>query len=258
MKYNEDDYIYIDGQHYDNQARSRYTDDFRRLYKEFFMEQAKKYGAPVLELACGTGEVAIPIAKEGLSVVGLDFSNKMLEQAEMKSQKSGTEIKWILGDMTNFELKEKFSTIIMPGAAFNWITSNESVEKCLNCVRKHLKRGGRFIFDAFNPDLAILLRERNDLYPMGEYPNPEGEGLVKVLGGNEYEKATQISYFDCYYRIGTEEIVKNLKLRMFFPQELDSVLYYNGFKIEEKYGSFNKEPFNSDSNRQIIICQKSK
>ena len=249
MKNNEDDYLYIDGQHYDNQTRSRRIDN----YYTFFIEQAKKYGAPVLELACGTGEVTIPIAEEGLSVVGLDFSSKMLEQAKMKSQKSSTNIEWVLGDMTNFELKKKFSTIIMPGAAFNWIVSNESVEKCLNCIRKHLKRAGWFIFDAFNPDLAILQRERNDLYPIAEYPNPYGEGLIKVLGGNEYEKSTQISSFDSYYNIGNEEIIKTLKLRMFFPQELDSLLYYNGFKIEEKYGGFNKEPFNSDSNRQIII-----
>ncbi|MHA1885003.1 MAG: class I SAM-dependent methyltransferase [Promethearchaeota archaeon] len=254
MKNNEDDYLYIDGQHYDNQVRSRRLEH----YSKFFIDQAKKYGAPVLELACGTGEITIPIAQEGLSIVGLDFSKKMLKQAQQKSKRNGIKIEWILGDMTHFELKKKFSTILMPGAAFNWITSNESVEKCLSCVRKHLKRGGRFIFDAFNPDLAILQRERNDLYPMDEYPNPEGEGIVEVLGGNEYEKATQISYFDSYYKIGTEEIVKTLKLRMFFPQELDSILYYNGFKIEEKYGSFSKEPFNSDSNRQIIICQKSK
>jgi ubiquinone/menaquinone biosynthesis C-methylase UbiE len=254
MKNNEDDYLYIDGQHYDNQVRSRRME----YYHKFFIDQAKKYGAPVLELACGTGEVTIPIAEEGLSVVGLDFSSKMLEQAKMKSQKSGTNIEWILGDMTNFELNKKFSTIIMPDAAFNWIVSNESVEKCLNCIGRHLKRAGRFIFDAFNPDLAILQRERDDLYPLDEYPNPYGEGLIKVLGGNKYEKSTQISYFDSYYKIGTEEIVKTLKLRMFFPQELDSLLYYNGFKIEEKYGDFNKEHFNSDSNRQIIICQRSK
>ncbi|MHA1915993.1 MAG: class I SAM-dependent methyltransferase [Promethearchaeota archaeon] len=253
MKKTEDDYLYIDGQHYDNQVRSRRLDN----YSKFYIEQAKKYGTPILELACGTGEISIPIAQEGLSIVGLDFSKKMLKQAQLKSQESSTNIEWILGDMTNFGLKKKFSTIIMPGAAFNWIVSNENAKSCLYCVKKHLKKTGHFIFDAFNPDLAILQRERSEFYPIAEYPNPNGEGLVKVLGSQEYEKSTQISYFSSYYTIGQEEIVKNLKLRMFFPQELDGLLQYNGFKIEEKFGDFNKNPFNSDSNRQIIICQRS-
>ena len=80
---------------------------------------------------------------------------------------------------------------------------------------------------------------------------------INLLIFNLYHnKATQISHITSYYSIRNEEIVKNLKLRMFFPRELDSILNYNGFKIDQKYGSFTEEPFNSDSNWQIVICQK--
>ena len=59
-----------------------------------------------------------------------------------------------------------------------------------------------------------------------------------------------------YYKMADKEIVKPAKLRMFFPQELDALLYYNGFIIDYKYGTFDEKPFNSDSNWQIVICHK--
>ena len=91
---------------------------------------------------------------------------------------------------------------------------------------------------------------------MYEYPNPQGKGKVLVTGSNTYNKLTQISHFKSYYNIEDKEVVRSVKLRMYFPQELDAFLYYNGFTIDNKFGTFDKEPFNSDSNRQIIICHQ--
>ncbi len=252
MKDNNDEYFYINGQHYDYMIKSRQAHDSI----PFYVRYAKMYGSPVLELACGTGRITIPIAKEGLSVIGLDFSEKMLDHAKRKSKENDLDIEWVQGDMINFSLNKKFCTIIMPGAAMNWIVDNKSMENCLINVRKHLKQNGRFIFDAFNPDLDILQREGSKIYPMYDYPNPEGEGTVFVAGSNSYDKVSQINYFNSYYKFEGKEIVKELKLRMFFPQELDALLYYNGFIIDNKYGTFKEEPFNSDSNLQIIICHK--
>ncbi|MHA1235220.1 MAG: class I SAM-dependent methyltransferase, partial [Promethearchaeota archaeon] len=73
---------------------------------------------------------------------------------------------------------------------------------------------------------------------------------------NKYDKATQINYVNSYYKIENKEIVKKLKLRIIFPLELDALLFYNGFKIDHKYGTYDEEPFNSDSNWQIVICHK--
>ena len=252
MRKSNDDYLYIDGQHYDNMLRSRNQQS--RL--DFYLNQANKYGDPVLELACGTGEIAIMIANEGMLVTGLDFSQKMLDQAIKKSSEKNLKIQWIKEDMTNFNIKKKFSSILMPGAAMNWILNYKDIESCLFCVKNHLKQDGRFIFDVFNPDLDILLKDPSEKYPRFEYPNPHGKGKVIVSGSNAYDRLTQISHFKSYYKIENKEIVRSVKLRMYFPQELDALLYYNGFKIDNKFGIFDEEPFNSDSNHQIIICHK--
>lgn len=252
MNENDDEYYYINGQHYDAMIKSR------NLYLSvpFYIKQAKKYGGPILELACGTGRITIPIAKEGIEIVGLDFSLKMLAQARKNSRKHNLEIKWIEADMTNFSLQQKFSLIIMPARAMNWIIENRDIEHCLSCVKNHLRRNGRFIFNVFNPDLEILQRDPSKKYHVFDYPNPDGTGIVEVFQSNTYDKATQINYLNTCHRTKNEEIVKKLKLRMFFPKELDGLLYYNGFILEEKFGTFDEEPFTSESNDQIVICHK--
>ena len=252
MKEDNDEYFYINGQHYDSMIKSRNA--FESV--PFYVKQAKKYGGPILELACGTGRITIPIAKEGISIVGLDFSLKMLEQAKRNSKENNVEIEWIEADMTNFSLSRKFSVIIMPAAAMNWVLENKRIEKCLTCIKDHLNQDGRFIFSAFNPNLDILQRDPSKKYDIDKYPDPDGKGTVVVTVSNYYDEATQINNVTSYSRINNKEIVKKLRLRMFFPQELDALLYYNGFIIDHKYGTFDEEPFNSDSNWQIVICHK--
>ncbi len=252
MKKNNEEYYYINGKHYDNMIKSR------NAYESipFYVKQVKKYGGPILELACGTGRITIPIAKKGISIVGLDFSVKMLEQAKRNSIGNNVEIEWIEADMTNYSLSRKFSVILMPAAAMNWVLENKDIEKCLTCIKDHLNQDGIFIFNVFNPNLDILKRDPSKKYDISKYPNPDGKGIVVVTESNYYDKATQINHITSYYNINSKEIIKKLKLRMFFPQELDALLNYNGFKIDHKYGSFVEEPFNSDSNWQIVICHK--
>ena len=252
MEKEDEEYFYISGQHYDNMIQNK------KAYKTipFFIKQAKKYGGPILELAYGTGRISIPIAKGGMSIVGIDFSAKMLSQAKKNSIDNNVEIDWIEADMTNFSLSRKFTTIIMPGAAMNWVLENKDIENCLRCIKDHLNHEGRFIFDIFNPNLDILTREPSQKYDREDYPDPDGKGTVIKSESSYYDKATQINHLTSYYKIKNEEIVKKLKLRMFFPQELDMILNYNGLIIDQKYGSYDEELFNSDSNWQIVVCHK--
>ena len=142
----------------------------------------------------------------------------------------------------------------MPGAAMNWLLENKEIESCLTCVKDHLNKDGRFIFDVFNPNLEILTRDPSKRYNRDEYPNPEGKGTVFISESSYYDKAKQINHLTTYYRINNKDVVKKIKLRMIFPKELDMLLGYNGFKIDQKYGSYDELLFSSDSNLQIVIC----
>jgi len=78
--------------------------------------------------------------------------------------------------------------------------------------------------------------------------------LIIVRENNIYDKATQINKVRFHYSIEGKTIINELNLRMIFPQELDAILNYNGFKIDAKYGDYDQKPFTSDSRYQILVC----
>lgn len=245
---------YLDARHYDLKFEALMRGRLNDI--PFFLNKAREYGDPVLELACGTGRVTIPTAKEGFSITGLDILDSMLKEAKKKSKEENLDIEWIEGDMTDFELNRKFNLITIPAVAFNWILEDNDIRKCLECVKKHLTSKGRFILTTFNPDLEILTRDPTKTFPNAEYPDPDGNGLITVRESNFYDKTTQINTVKYHYFIAGKEIINELKLRIIFPKELDALLKYNGFTIEAKYGEYDETPFNSDSKLQIIICYK--
>lgn len=247
-----EDSMYLDGRFYDLVTESqRYTDQG----VVFFLEQARKYGGPVLDLACGTGRIAIPLAAAGISVVGLDLSEPMLEHAQEKATSEGLQVEWMRGDMTNFDLQRKFNLIIMAGNAFAHLETLESLERCLLSVRRHLTREGRFIFDTFNPSLKILTRDSSPRFPVTEFSDPDSGEQVVVTETCAYDKSSQLYRFRRYHQIGQQETSWDVTLRMYFPQELDALLKYNGFVIDVKYGNHQGGPFESSSRLQILVCR---
>ena len=243
-------HLYFDGRHYDQRCKN-YTQDI-----SFWINQAKKYGDPVLELACGTGRVAIPLAKEGFLVTGIDISDSMLTEAGSKSSQEGIIVEWVKADIRDFKLGKKFPSIIFPANTICHLLDLEDLELCLSCVKRHLRPNGRFIIDVFNPRLDILLRNPEERNPHSEYLDPNGTGTIVVTQSNVYDTASQINRIRLFYKLPgrTEEIIEELNMRIYFPQELDALLKYNGFGIEAKFGNYDETPFTSAAPKQLIVC----
>jgi SAM-dependent methyltransferase len=242
--------IYSDGRYFDLESGSIDND------LPFYLTQAAMSGDPVLELGCGTGRVTIPMAENGFEMTGLDISAPMLEQARRKASERGLKIRWVEADCRDFNLNEKFGTIIFPFNGIAHIHDRESHEALYACVRKHLKPQGHFVIDLFNPSLEILVRAENRRYPCFEYDDPDGRGKVIVTENNHYDRATQINHVKWYYKIGDEpEEVRELNMRILYPQEFDCLLHYNGFEIVAKYGDHERKPFESGSGHQLIVCR---
>ncbi len=251
MKSADVNHIYFDGRHYDSQHK-RYIPDI-----PFWIRQARKYGEPILELACGTGRIAITLAEKGFQVTGIDISESMLSKAIKKSSLKKINVEWVKADMRDFSLRKKFSLIILPFNSVCHLLSLEDIEGCFSSARKHLKTGGRFIIDVFNPHLNTLLREPTKRYPHTTYVNPDGKEIVKVTQTNIYDDAAQINRIKLYYRIGHQkEKIEELNMRIFYPQEIDALVKYNGFIIERKIGNYDETIFKSGSPKQIIVCHR--
>ena len=245
--------LYRNGRHYDLLA-----DKLSPYDLPFYLDQAEKYGDPVLELACGTGRVSIPLAQQGHQVTGLDISRSMLSHARKKTLEKGVIVEWINGDCRDFRLNKRFNLIVFPYNSMHHILDRESLESCLSSVKMHLMEEGRFIIDVFNPCLDILIRDKDKRFPVGEYMDPDGRGKIIITESGVYDAAAQIKRIKWHYKIGDQddEIINEWSMRIFYPQELDSMLHYNGFEIEAKYGNYDGTPFASDSPKQLIVCGK--
>lgn len=243
-----------DGRHYDRQMEAQFGDQIEDVL--FYYRQIEAYGQPVLELACGTGRLTIPLAERGVQIAGLDISESMLARAQEKATAKELDIEWIHADCRDFHLNQKFNLIFFPFNSMLHLHDRESLEACFSCVKKHLTETGRFIIDVFNPRLDILIRDPNHRYYVAEYPDPYGNGTVIITENNQYDTDQQINYVKWYYKIGdAPEIVRELNMRILYPQELDTLLYYNGFKIEQKYENFDQTPFTTTSGKQLIIAR---
>ncbi|MGH9630382.1 MAG: ATP-binding protein [Bryobacteraceae bacterium] len=138
---------------------------------------------------------------------------------------------------------------------FTFVYSRTDIEACLRCVLRHLAPTGRFIVEVFNPALGLLVRPPDHRSSLATYEDGRSEATVTVSKSVHYDSPSQISYETWYFRdesTGKEEAVP-LNLRMFFPQEIDAVLHYNGFSIEQKYGGYTEQPFDPSSRKQIIV-----
>ncbi|NLI76808.1 MAG: class I SAM-dependent methyltransferase [Candidatus Riflebacteria bacterium] len=244
------DPLYRDGRHYDG-LNDRFQDDL-----PFYRDLAVAAGGPVLELACGTGRLTIPLAQAGIDITGLDRSAGMLAHARAKAREAAVKVAWVRADARRFRLGRRFRLIFIPFNSLHHLHDRPSLEAFFACVRRHLAPGGRFLVDVFNPSLQVLTRPEGQVYPVGGYPDPDGQGSVEITETNVYDRATQVNRIKWRFAFsdGRPDVVDELNMRVFFPQELDALLVYNGFRLLEKWGGFDRQPFTSASAKQLVLC----
>jgi ubiquinone/menaquinone biosynthesis C-methylase UbiE len=112
-------------------------------------------GGSLLEIACGTGRVAIRLARDGTRTVGLDLSQKMLAVAREKSE-GITNIRWVHADMCAFDLGETFDLVIIPGHAFQNLNTSQEQVACMQCIYRHLTPGGHLVVHLDHQDFGWL------------------------------------------------------------------------------------------------------
>ena len=126
----------------------------------------------------------------------------------------------------------------------------KDAEKCFRNVKKHLYKNSLFIIEMFNPDPKYLVRDPNKRYLHNRLKAKSGLSF-KHTENNIYDKTTQINHNKWYYKFNgvKKEQVKHLYMRLYYPQEFEALLDYNGFKIVEKFGCHN------ESKLHIRFCQ---
>ena len=251
MKFIDSYELYRNGLHYDAQ-HVEIVEDI-----PFYISQAQKADGPILELACGTGRITIPIARQDFDITGLDISEGMLKVAREKAYRENLTCAFIHGDCRHFSLGKKFNFVFIPFNSIAHIHDRESFDALCSSVKDHLEESGCFLIDIFNPKLEILMSDPHKRFVVAEYEDPYGHDKVTITENNVYDKESQINHIKLYYQIGKrEEFAVELNMRIYYPQELDNMLSYNGFDIVEKLGDFDGSPFDTDSPKQLFFCRK--
>jgi SAM-dependent methyltransferase len=209
-----------------------------------FLEQLARGGA-ALELAIGTGRIALPLSARGIRVDGIDFSAAMV--AELRSKPGGDQISVTEGDFVDVAVPGTYRLIyVVFNTLFNLLTQDEQV-RCFENAANHLTDDGSFVVEAYVP--AFLHRLSNDQYVEAEAIRVD-EVRLDVL---RHEMATQMIE-ESHVSLSPAGVRLNpLVQRYAWPGELDLMARIAGLRLKERWAGWNREPFTSTSGNCVSV-----
>ncbi len=236
--------------------------DFYRGYAA----EVRARGERLLDVACGTGRIAIRLAQEGTHITGLDRSKEMLHVAREKSR--GIEnLAWVESDMRSFELGKQFGLAIIAGHAFQNLNTPDEQAACLRCIHTHLKPGGRLIVHLDHQDLewlGDLMGEKRGVFdPEEQFVHAQTGRHIQAFRAWTYEPSTQSALCTKKWEARGDdgEIVDRwetepVRLHCVFRFEMEHVLRRAGFEVEAVYGDFFRNPLEDKSPAMIWVAAR--
>jgi len=225
-------------------------------------------GGTVLEIACGTGRVAIRLAQGGVKIVGLDLSPEMIAVAERKSRALAN-VRWFQGDMRAFRLKERFDLALIPGHSFQNLNTPQDQVACLRSIKRHLNPAGLMVMhlDCMNAEnvrwLGELCGGNGGVFEGAEqFKHPQTGRRIRASRAWSYEPSTQTATVRTMWEeMDTDGQVLNrverepIRLHCIFRFEMEHLLARTGFRIEAVYGDFFRHELQDDSPSMIWVAK---
>ena len=198
---------------------------------EFYVEEARRSGGPVVELACGTGRIAVPVALAGVRVIGVDGSAAMLEVARERAAAAGVEelVDLRLGDLRDPPVAERVPLVLVPFRSLLHMTTERDRERALGAAGSLLLPGGRLVFDVFAPSSEDIEATH------GRWLERE-PGIFERADWDEGDRTLTLSV-----RRGEE--ASTMVLAWLSPIEWRRLLDRAGFEVEAHYGWFDRRPY---------------
>ncbi|MEI4800293.1 class I SAM-dependent methyltransferase [Bacillus sp. NPDC077411] len=231
----------------------------------FYLERASKLSGDILEIACGTGRITLPLAQAGFSVWGIDLSEYMLHLLKEKLHTLSNEIQKNVhlqqASMTNFVMNKSYNLILIPGISYQALLKKEDQIECLKTVYHHLKADGEFIFNVFRPFKQL---DETWIQPekiQWEKIDPQtGSTIQKSHIAKAIDVEHQIIYPEYIFRIthenGTkEELREQLSLKYYYYEQITDMIQAAGFTIAEQYGNYDGSSI-EDGAEMIFVCKK--
>jgi SAM-dependent methyltransferase len=200
---------------------------------------------PALELAIGTGRIALPLSKRGVRVVGIELSPDMV--AQLRAQPGGEAIDVTIGDMATTRVGGSFTLAYLVANSLANLTSQDAQVACFQNAAEHLEPGGNFVIELYVPQLQRL--------PPGETIHPFTVTPTH-LGFEEYDVVTQIAHSHHYWIEDGHLETFSAPFRYVWPAELDLMARMAGMTLRERWGGWNRDPFTGESETHVSVWTK--
>ena len=221
---------------------------------EFYRGKIPGSDARILELGCGTGRVLLPLVESCGFIHGVDASPAMISICRDKMRKAGIPARKAeveIGDITDVTLGKTFDLVIAPCRVFQHLETDVEIEDFLETVRKHLSAKGTCVLNVFKPNLEPE-KLRHQWANKEEYlaweTLVEGERITCHGRNVRMDAKNMVLYPEIIYRRYQgedlkEEVVLQVVMRCYYPEEFEHVIREHGFEILHRWGGYAGEPY---------------
>jgi SAM-dependent methyltransferase len=198
-----------------------------------------------LELGIGTGRIALPLARRGVPVHGIDLSESMV--AKLQAKPGADQVGVTIGDFASTRVGGTFALVYLVANTIMNLTTQDEQVACFRNAAAHLEQGGCFVIEVQVPGLRRL--------PPGETFQPF-DVSANHLGFDEYDVARQGLVSHHYWlEDGSVELLSPT-FRYVWPSELDLMAQLAGMTLRERWSSWTREPFTSESNKHVSVWER--
>ncbi len=236
--------------HFGEEVAARYDDD-GELFAPAVVDPVVDFLAGLagdgaaLELGIGTGRIALPLARRGVRVHGIDLSEAMV--ARLRAKAGAEEIGVTIGDFATTRIDGTFSLAYLVFNTIMNLTTQDEQVACFQNVAAHLETGGCFVIEVGLPDLRRL--------PPGETYRPFKVTPTR-LGFDEYDVVSQGLISHHYAAVDGTFEVHSVPFRYVWPAELDLMARIAGLTLRERWSGWRREPFTAESTEHVSVWEK--
>ncbi|HKN16952.1 MAG TPA: class I SAM-dependent methyltransferase [Candidatus Sulfotelmatobacter sp.] len=232
----------------------------------FYLNLAKDFGGPVLEIGCGTGRVLLPIAREGIEIHGVDNSGPMIgilkESLAREKPEVSSKVTLHSGDMREFRLNRRFPLVMIPFRPMQHMHTVADQVRALTSAAVHVAEGGTLAFDVFYPKFEVLRLGIGEERLEAEWSSPfDPETVIRrYFRKDAVDKINQtytLTFIFRSYRKGQVVLEENdtLKMSYYTYPHLRALFLLAGLEPVAEYGSFAKTPLDNTAEEMIFLLR---
>ena len=202
---------------------------------------------PALELAIGTGRVAIQLVKRGVEVHGIDTSEAMV--AQMRAKPGGADIPVTMGDMAEVDVPGRFPLIYLVFNTFFALPDEQAQRRCMRNVAEHLTDDGIFVIEVFVPDQKRFDR--------GQTLRTDALGVdFALLEASIHDEDAQV--VEAQHILIREGRIEQfpVRVRYAFPEQLDDMAATAGMRMRDRWADWGRAPFTAESGKHITVYER--